>query len=571
MIHIIRLNWHDTSILSRKAQALADELGWAIGGKPDPGAFMNYAFPYLDGRDALEGIPYAAYFTHREDCIPGKVGIWKERARNAALRITSAQQYFEDLSEYGPTVKIMPPLDREKFSPAGKLPQRTRPQIGVAGFVYRGGRKGEDLLVEAIQATGDKYEYKAVGQGWPIQTIHLPYDRLQEFYRAIDIYLCTSRIEGIPYPPLEALACGKKIVIPAGVGIMDELPSIPGIERYEAGNVNKMIEAIDRAAETTADPEELREATAIFTFENWAEEHARAFAEYEQVVIATSAKKKTARRPDRGIYIVAHGPSARKCARRLMNSIREFMPETQVAIATDQALPEADYNITGTEGMDPGARKAKLAAYTLAPAAWKQVIYLDADTEITESIEPLFDALTSGWEMVFTKDVTSRCTVPYLRRQKAPDDYQATLDMIGSTEELVLAGGVWAFRRSPGAKRFLQAWQKEWGTGQYRDQPAMLRAYYQAKVRALVLGNEWNSFTNLAHENRASIIKHYSGGTARNEPTVRMRAQATIVNTGKNPVERAGLLFMPGSAVLVDRGRLNFSEIKACQALQITE
>lgn len=570
MINIVRHGPSDNSILSRKARVLVQELGWTITNRPDPEARLNYAIPYLDGRNEMGDLPFAAYFTHREDMIPGKVAIWQDRAKKAVLRITSAQQYYEDLANYGATAKITPPLDREKFRPLNTR-KGSGNKVGVAGFVYRGGRKGENLLQQAINRAGGKFDFQASGKGWPIPTKLLPYDRLQEFYQGIDILLCTSLVEGIPYPPLEALACGKKIVIPIGVGLLDELPDTPGIERYEAGNIDKMIEALTRAQEIKADPEELRETTARFTAEAWAEGHAEAFAETEEVIEKTAAARKNRKRKDRGIYIVAYGPAARRCARTLIRSINEHMPETPVAVVSETPLPEADYQLTYDDPIDPGARRAKLAIYEMAPKSWKQVIYLDADTELTESIEHIYYCLEAGWEMVFTKDINSRDTVTYLRRNRDPRDYEATLALVKSEEELALAGGVWAFRRGRNSKRYLESWQAEWGEGKYRDQPSMLRAYYQAKVKAIVLGNEWNSFTDTRHDNRAEIIRHYSGGTARTQAMAKRLSEVTIVNTDKKPIERAGLLFMPNSPVLVDSTSTRFKEIKACEYLEIID
>lgn len=570
MVHIIRFRCDDNSILSRKARVLVNELGWTIGGQPDPEADLNYSLPYLDGRNTLGDLRFAAYFTHREDCLPDKVEIWKDRARKAALRITSAQQYFEDLSQYGPTAKITPPLDREKFAPSKAMRSTKGNKIGVAGYVYRGGRKGEDLVQEAVKRIGDEYEFKAIGKGWPIPTITLPYDRLHEFYQSIDILLCTSLIEGVPYPPLEALACGKKVVIPEGVGLLDELPDISGIRRYKAGDFDSMIEAIERAREDAADPSDLRETTAPFTVESWAEGHAEAFGELEAMARSTSPKRKKMR-SDRGIYVVAYGNEARYCARRLVKSIRQYMPDTPVAVVSEKPLPEADYSLEYDGQWDVGARKAKLSAYEMAPKDWKYVVYLDADTELTQSIEHLYFCLERGWEMVFTKDINSRDIVPFLKRRKGAADYNETVALVGCEEEIALAGGVWAFRRCPASKKFLETWKEEWGNGKYRDQPSMLRAYYKAKVRALVLGNEWNSFTMNRHENRYEIIRHYSGGTARSRPPAleQQALQAVIKNVSRQPVERAGLLFLPNSEVLVSCSAPRFREIKACEALQI--
>jgi len=573
MIHIIRWRPYDDSILSRKARYLVNELGWSIGERANSEASLNYSFPYLDGRS--ENVPYFAYFTHREDCLPDKVAIWVRRAQGALLRITSAQKYYDDLIQYGPTVKILPPLDRDKFSPGRAIPRYNsrRTRVGVAGYVYQGGRKGEALLMEMVKRFPD-CEFVAMGKGWPVPTVHLPFADLQNFYHNIDIFLCTSLIEGVPYPPLEALACGVRVVIPRDVGLLDELPDIPGIERYETGDVNDMAGALKRAKRRKPQPEELRAATEKFSPDTWVEDHAEAVGELEEVHRVTAGKK-SSKRSDRGIYVVAIGDNARRCAVKLLNSINSHMPEIEVAIVSDKRVFGADHHIEPPEGTGQDGRLAKIKAYELTPSTWKQAIYLDADTELNESLEHLFWSLEQGWEMVLVKDANSRDSVRHLWRAKAVQEYNDTVDFIGSEKEMALAGGVWAFKRCAGARNFLKSWQEEWGEGRYRDQPAMLRAFYNTKVRALILGSEWNSFTDHASENRFHIITHHSGGAARAAaldaaPYPEAR-QVLIVNVSKRPVERGGLIFFPNVSVLVNTAKMSYKEIKACPDLVIKD
>jgi len=564
-IHIVRYKSNSDSILSRKAKVLATRLGWSIGSLADSGADVNYSFPYLDYRRNVT-TPLAAYFTHREDVLPNKVEIWKNQARKALLRITSAQQYYEDLLQYGPTVKILPPLDRDKFQPGSVKKGRLNriPVLGVSGYVYKGGRKGEDLVRQALKE-GD-YEWRGMGKGWPVPTKEYPYSKIQEFYQGLDILVCPATIEGVPYPPIEALACGTKIVIPRGVGLLDELPDLPGIERYNAGDWKDMMKAIDRCVAAEASPEDLRSATEPFTDQNWVEEHEKAFEELEKVMKQTG--KQVNRRTDRGIYISAYGSPARSCAKRLIKSIRENMPDTQVAVVSDYDMPEADYQIQSPINADECGRVGKLNAYNLAP--WEKVIYLDVDTELTESIEYLFWCLDQGWEMVLVKDINSRHTVRYLRRDKAVQEYAETLKMVGSDKELALAGGVWAFKRCKGAKAFMDTWLREWGDGRFRDQPAMLRAFYIAKVKAVFLGNEWNSFTNSRRENRYEIVRHYSRGQARiHNNLLGDERNVTVINRSDKAVERGGYLFLPDSPALVKKNSSRFNEIKACNDLEV--
>jgi len=56
-----------------------------------------------------------------------------------------------------------------------------------------------------------------------------PHDQMGDFYRSIDVYLCTSDHEGLPTPVLESAACGVPVVsVP--VGIVPEL-----VDDYQTG------------------------------------------------------------------------------------------------------------------------------------------------------------------------------------------------------------------------------------------------------------------------------------------------------------------------------------------------
>lgn len=99
---------------------------------------------------------------------------------------------------------------------------------------------------------------------------------MPQFYGNLDVYLVTSTIEGIPTPPLEALACGVKIVVPNKVGIMDELPEMKGIRHYKKGNYQDMVRAIILALSDKVSQEELRAITEKYSVDAWCESHRRA-------------------------------------------------------------------------------------------------------------------------------------------------------------------------------------------------------------------------------------------------------------------------------------------------------
>jgi len=525
-------------ILPRLARLLASATGWTAGPQWSDSADLNYALPYLEARRWPANRQYAAYFTHREDDVRAKVQWWGEQAENAALRITSAQQYVPELAAHGPTCVIAPPLDRDFFSPRER-PANTLARVGVSGFSYAAKgtqRKGEHLLREALKTNVAKlFDWTAIGRGWaPLKTKQIEHSDLPAWYASLDLYVCSSLIEGVPYGPLEALACGVPVVIPRGVGLLDELPNMLGIFRYERGNIASMCEALTCAeaevqhGHPCIDRDALRAATERFTEESWINGHMEAFATLEVpapgLARELAAAGITAAAPldvpavrgavpsAAGIFIVAYGTPARRCAEKLIASIRLHMPGIPVAVASERPLEGADVQISHPDA-DLGGRTAKTKMYELAPAEWERVLYLDADIELTASISFLFDALVAGWEMVCTKDVDGYDLVHSLFRRDSRE-HELGWAALGSDRALQLAGGVVAFRRTENTERFFAAWYEEWHRLARRDQGALIRAMYAHPVRLLVLGNEWNSFAGIFKGQSAGIL-HHRGGPAR--------------------------------------------------------
>lgn len=100
-----------------------------------------------------------------------------------------------------------------------------------------GVRKGIQLLIDTLRLLPDDLERHLVltGRGWEqhltalgetvAQVHHVPVEtslQLRRRYAALDLYVCTSHIEGGPLPVLEALACGIPVVSTA-VGHVAEL------------------------------------------------------------------------------------------------------------------------------------------------------------------------------------------------------------------------------------------------------------------------------------------------------------------------------------------------------------
>jgi predicted O-methyltransferase YrrM len=211
-----------------------------------------------------------------------KARLFDRMAAAVDLRIVTAPMYAESLAKYGPTARIRPPVERERFTLTPRPPRRGGIVAGFSGYTYSNQRKGEDLARLVVQSKpGHKLEWRASGRGWPVKTIRYLWAMMPNFYQSLDILVVTSRVEGVPMPPLEALACGVSVVIPTGVGLLDELPEVVGIHRYQVGNVQDCIRALEEARQcrSEANREELRAAIEPYTIAGWCEGHKLAFEE----------------------------------------------------------------------------------------------------------------------------------------------------------------------------------------------------------------------------------------------------------------------------------------------------
>lgn len=100
-----------------------------------------------------------------------------------------------------------------------------------------GGRKGVDVLLTVLTAVSREtpVRLRLCGEGWdrlagrmrnegvPVELVRpLSREDALRFYQTIDIYLCTSRLEGGPLPVVEAMASGC-CVISTRVGFVPEI------------------------------------------------------------------------------------------------------------------------------------------------------------------------------------------------------------------------------------------------------------------------------------------------------------------------------------------------------------
>lgn len=220
----------------------------------------------------------------------------------------------------------------------------------------------------------------------------------------------------------------------------------------------------------------------------------------------------------RGIYCVAFGAPARACAQRLMETVREHLPEIPIAFCGAEPLGLEDVFIAQPDS-DVGGRRAKLKAYELSP--WDVTLYLDVDTEVISGDARFwFELIEDGWEFAIAKDPHLHDTLHQMQRVRAgasfnPDEYEETTSQVMTAHTLMYNGGVWAFGRNERVAAFFERWQAEWEKHGQRDQPGLVRAMYTDPLRTYVLGNEWNMFPKHSRGVEAAAIKHYPGRARR--------------------------------------------------------
>lgn len=509
-VHIVARDHTSDQILARLAAQLAQHAAFTVSPTPDPNAEANLFFPYLEWdrfRD-FRATKTAAWFSHNDIGRADKELIWQDCARAVDLRLTCTGFYERELQAYGPTARVMPPLDREMFTP-GPRQRRERRVIGTSGFVYPGGRKGETLFAQLIRDF-PQCDFKASGAGWPCPTVKYPWAAVPDFYRELHVYVCTSSIEGIGYGPLEAMACSVPVVLPRGVGVFDDLPDLENVHRYEAGDYASLRTALEialsRLDEGGYNPTSLRGATARFTLAAWQDSHAEAFER-----LLYDVPHHVPQHPWQGkacVYYVAYGEPARECAARAIASFHKYMPGIPVILVSDTPLNAGEDIYIAHEDSDIGGRSVKTQIYDLAPAEFEYVLYLDADTEVVADIGFLYQLLEDGWSMVIATNPGKYVSTSEMRRPDNNQEVDETYGVIGCEDALQLNGGMFGFAKNPNTERFFHAWHKQWEKYGARDQAALLRALYTDPIRMYVVESTFNCITRYVDASHG-VILHY--------------------------------------------------------------
>jgi hypothetical protein len=264
MPHIEIVTPFDDWILDRMGQSLVDNLTgpWAAArvSKPSGTADITYFMHYA----LYEQVPgkTMAWFTHLE---PGGHPLhdrWLAVARLVNRCVTGADMWLEHLP--AGSVMILPVIDLEGFTPR-------KMRVGMAAQRAHDNdwRKGRDLLERIKVECADWIEVVETDG-------KLTREEMPDWYRSLDVYLCTSRIEGTgPTCAVEALCCGVPVIMPR-VGNWREIYYHPLVSLYEG--------EFDMPRKLTQESMRKYPAQAVallikFSAQRFAENHIRVFEE----------------------------------------------------------------------------------------------------------------------------------------------------------------------------------------------------------------------------------------------------------------------------------------------------
>lgn len=161
-------------------------------------------------------------------------------------------------------------------------------------------RKGTDRLWIILSALRDRYQKRVhlliSGEGWTPDMVpenlkdqvsflgFQPSGELPGFYAGLDYYFCLSRIEGGPYPVMEAMACETK-VISTPVGIVPEIV-VDGVNGFivpQEDHISRILEIVEKWTADTPQSSLLRRAARKTIVEKCSWEQTASPALYEQI------------------------------------------------------------------------------------------------------------------------------------------------------------------------------------------------------------------------------------------------------------------------------------------------
>lgn len=192
----------------------------------DPDAFSD---KYVRNRIITMSVQDHLFLSDAE--IEARVPLFNEIAKGYTVCSQRLMNIYRSIDSYpnptrlaegGVDLELFQPINLERFDSLG----RRAIVIGWAGNSAWGAHLGEDFkgfhtilkpAVEQLQKEGMNIRLELADR----QQGFIAHKDMSAYYAKLDLYVCTSKIEGIPNTVLEAMACGVP-VISTDVGVVPE-------------------------------------------------------------------------------------------------------------------------------------------------------------------------------------------------------------------------------------------------------------------------------------------------------------------------------------------------------------
>ena len=128
-----------------------------------------------------------------------------------------------------PMMTITDGIDLKRFKPKNlKRFEKIENRNIVIGWVGNSAWAGTQEDFKGVNTILKPAIKELQEEGYPIETYFadrqermIPHEKMPEYYSSIDLYICSSKMEGTPNPVLESMACGVPI-ISTDVGIVPD-------------------------------------------------------------------------------------------------------------------------------------------------------------------------------------------------------------------------------------------------------------------------------------------------------------------------------------------------------------
>lgn len=233
-----------------------------------------------------------------------------------------------------------------------------------------------------------------------------------------------------------------------------------------------------------------------------------------------------------GLLYVAFGESFLEEAKYSILSVRQQMPQVDIALFCDE-IPEWSERLrVKATHVEPGHLRAKIDFLDQTP--FEKTLYLDSDTLVMLDLSEI-DQLLNRFEVLVTHDLARK------RENVAEKIPEYAAIPYGFPE---INGGILAFRFNRNTSDFLQLWKEKFY--QYReesngwDQPALRIALWDSQVATHTLPEEFNVRSKAnrkkQRKNRALFGKNHLS------PRVIHLHHTRLVHKGIFPVKNLYLL-----------------------------